>query len=59
MLCMWMYSVKKLIAKLPSLGVVGELHKIFVVDLKQKRMFVVGDAKVYMVSPYGLNMRIT
>ncbi len=29
--------------------VVGKLHKIFVVDLKQKWMFVVGDAKVYDV----------
>ena len=29
--------------------VVGELHNIFVVDLIQKRMFVVGDAKVYDV----------
>ena len=29
--------------------VVGKLHIFFVVDLIQKRMFVVGDAKVYDV----------
>ena len=29
--------------------VVGKLHKIFIVHLKQKWMFVVGDAKVYDV----------